>query len=87
MTPGDDPVNTADLSDSSRQLVVENCVLCGETHRHGAQDPSVARGEKSHRVAHCSDRLGAGYYLQLAEDVDPPDWWREWVMQASKGEP
>ena len=35
MTPDDDPVNTAVLSDSSCQLVVENCVLCGETHTPG----------------------------------------------------
>ena len=80
------PVNTVVFSESGRQFIIENCVLCGETHHHGSKDPAVARGELSHRVAHCSDRMGCGYYLQLAEDADPPDRWREWVLQTDEGD-
>jgi len=80
------PVNTVVFSESGRQFIVENCVLCGETHRHGSKDPAVAQGELSHRVPHCSDHKGKGYYLQLAEDADPPDWWRGWVMEANGGD-
>jgi len=69
------PVNTVRVSDSGKQLVVDDCVICGETHYHGAQDATVAKGERSHRAAHCGG-LG-GYYLELADDADPPaHWWR-----------
>jgi len=84
MTP--DPVNTVVFSESGRQLIIENCVLCGETHRHGSKDPGVARGDLGHRVAHCSDRMSPDYYLELTEDADLPDWWQEWATHVSGGD-
>lgn len=70
------PVNKVRLSDSCRQLIVDECVLCGETHRHGSADPVVANGGRSHRVEHCRGiNHQGGYYLELAENADPPEWW------------
>lgn len=74
------PVNTVRLSDSGKRLVVDNCVICGDTHHHGAYDPTVAKGGRSHRAAHCgdADRTG-GYYLELADDAEPPQHWYDWL--------
>lgn len=74
------PVNTVRLSDSLRQLVVDNCVICGDTHRHGAKDRTVANGGRSHRGAHCSgvEHTG-GYYLELDDDAEPPQRWYDWL--------
>jgi len=70
------PVNTVRVSRSGKQLVVDECVICGETHHHGAQDPTVAKGGRSHRAAHCTGRRG-GYYLELDDGTEPPaHWWR-----------
>ena len=74
------PVNTVRLSRSTKQLVVDECVICGGTHRHGAKDRTVAEGGRSHRTAHCSGVAHTGgYYLQLADDVEPPEPWFRWV--------
>lgn len=75
------PVNHVRLADDTdRQLVIDECVLCGETHRHGSLDGAVAAGDRSHRVEHCTgiDHRG-GYYLELAADAEPPTHWLEWV--------
>lgn len=81
-----EPVNHVYVSDSARQFIIESCVLCGEKHAHGAKDPAVANGERSHRVAHCTDRSGAGYYLELAPDADPPDHWWSWMRSEYGGD-
>jgi len=74
------PVNTVRLSDSGKQLVVDDCVICGRTHRHGAKDATVARGGRSHRGAHCGDvDHRGGYYIELADDAEPPQRWYDWL--------
>jgi len=74
------PVNTVRLSDSGKQLVVDDCAICGDTHHHGAHDRTVAEGGRSHRTAHCGgvDHTG-GYYLELAADAEPPQRWYDWL--------
>lgn len=86
----DAPINEVRLSDSRRQLVVDECVICGETHRHGSKDPAVARGELSHRVAHCTpdDPAGdapGGYNLRLAADAERPEGWLDRVLPNEGG--
>lgn len=74
------PVNHVRLSDSQRQFIIEECVLCGERHAHGSKDAAVANGGRSRRVAHC--RTGCQpreYYLELHPNADPPATWYEWV--------
>lgn len=70
------PVNTVRLSESTKQFVVDECEICGDTHYHGSKDRVVAEGGRSHRAAHCSrgDHSG-GYYLELADDAEPPKVW------------
>ena len=87
----DAPINEVRLSDSRRQLIVDECVICGETHRHGAKDPAVARGELSHRVSHCApdDADGdapGGYNLRLASGTERPEGWLDWVLPDEGGE-
>lgn len=72
------PVNTVYVSDSGRQFIVDECILCGDTHRHGAKDRTVADGGRSRRGAHCSLQPDE-YYLELADDADPPEVWRDWM--------
>jgi hypothetical protein len=75
------PVNYVRIADGTvRQFVIDECVLCGETHRHGSLDGMVAAGGRSHRVEHCNgiDHRG-GYFLELADDAEPPARWLEWV--------
>lgn len=74
------PVNEVRLSDSLRQFIIDDCVICGERHGHGSKDRAVAEGGRSHRAAHCHgvDHSG-GYYLELADDVEPPERWYDWV--------
>ena len=69
------PVNEVKIGDYGKLVIVEECVVCGETHRHGANDVALARGERSSRMAHCSGRHH-GYDLVLADDADPPACWR-----------
>ena len=81
------PVNQVYVSDSGRRFIIEECVQCGETHYHGAKDPTVASGGRSHRSSHCHDRhLDGGYYLELAGDADPPVHWREWASHDGGGD-
>ena len=76
----DAPVNTVRLSEATlRQFVVDECVICGETHYHGSRDHTVAKGGRSHRTAHCSGSRTGGYYIELDDDADPPDRWYSWV--------
>lgn len=77
------PVNYVRLGDSLRQFIIDDCVLCDETHRHGSMDPTVANGGRSHRSAHCTGPGGAGYYLELAPDAEPPERWYSWVDRES----
>ena len=81
-----EPVNDVYLT-SIRQFHVPECVICGEEHWHGSKDAAVARGERSHRAAHCHgvDHSG-GYFLQLAEDADPPERWYNYVDLATSAE-
>jgi hypothetical protein len=74
------PVNPVRLSESGRQFIIDECVICGERHGHGARDATVANGGRSHRASHChgADHSG-GYYLELADDEEPPEWWYGWV--------
>ena len=74
------PVNTVRLSSSLRQLIIDECVICGDRHAHGSKDPTVANGGRSHRGAHCRgvDHSG-GYYIELDDDADPPERWYSWV--------
>ena len=73
------PVNTVRVSDSGRQFIVEDCVLCGGTHYHGSKDPTVAEGGRSHRVSHCGGRSQGGYYLELDDEHEPPEHWWTYV--------
>jgi len=73
---GTKPLNPVHISESGRVAVVEECVLCGEEHRHGAADSALAAGERSSRGAHCAGRH-TEYDLVLAEDADPPEHWRQ----------
>lgn len=63
----DDPVNVIDRV-TAVHFVVESCVRCGETHRHGAA-ADLDVGDLTHRVAHCDDG-GAGYYLKRTEETE-----------------
>lgn len=56
----DDPVNVIDRI-TPVHYIVESCVRCGGTHRHGAAD-DLDVGDLTHRVAHCDG--GGGYYLK-----------------------
>lgn len=74
------PVNTVRLSDSGKQLVVEDCVICGGTHYHGSKDATVAAGGRSHRTAHCGGaEYTGGYYLELDDEAEPPQRWYDWL--------
>jgi hypothetical protein len=42
------------------------CPHCGEIHRHGGGDGLVAQG--GHRVAHCRENRGRGYFINLDAD-------------------
>jgi len=82
----DIPVNQVYVSDSGRQLIIEECVRCGETHSHGARDVTVASGGRSHRASHCTNNhLDGGYELELAEDADPPEHWWSWMRDEAGG--
>lgn len=79
------PVNPVRLSESGRQFIIDECVICGERHGHGSKDRVVANGGRSHRAAHCHDTdHSGGYYLELAADAEPPEWWYGWVGVSSE---
>lgn len=74
-----EPVNRVHFV-SIKQFHIKQCVICGEEHYHGSMDPVVANGGRSHRVEHCHGvNHKGGYYLQLADDANPPDRWYDWV--------
>lgn len=74
------PVNYVRVSDSLRQFIIDECVICGERHAHGSKDPTVATGGRSARSAHCHGVAGPGqYYLELAPDAEPPERWYSWI--------
>lgn len=78
-----EPVNEVYLS-SIRQFHIEECVICGEEHYHGSMDATVANGGRSHRAEHCHGvNHSGGYYLQLADDADPPDRWYSWLDRST----
>jgi hypothetical protein len=80
------PVNVVHFSDSGKQFIIESCVICGERHAHGSKDVGVADGDRSHRAAHChSVNHTGGYYLTLAADAEPPEWWHDWVTSERGG--
>jgi len=61
------PVNVIDETTSS-QHIVEECVICGETHYHGNATPTEP-GKYGHRVAHCDREVGYnGYWLKVPEE-------------------
>ena len=66
-----EPINEVRFA-SGRVLIVEECVICGDSHTHGAKGPAIARGEPAHRAAHCGTSDSGGYYIRLADDADPP---------------
>ena len=85
-----DPVNVVRIAEQSLEAVVDDCVICGGTHSHGPKDPSLARGEKSHRSRHCGSAVvdwddPMGYYLTLPEDYEPPEWWDKWASEEVDG--
>lgn len=73
-TEAQTPVNTVRVSDSLKRFIIDECVICGETHSHGSKSPAVANGGRSPRVAHCDDFRGQ-YYLELQSDYEPPQRW------------
>lgn len=61
----DGPVNVVDRV-TDTHYIVENCVVCGETHRHGSANYYLADDDYAHRGAHCSGSMD-GYYLTTDE--------------------
>ena len=72
------PVNKVRVSDSGRQFIVDDCVICGGTHYHGSKDSMVAEGGRSERVSHCGDIRGS-YLLELVDEDQPPEHWWTYV--------
>lgn len=64
---GDTPVNEIDRIDGI-QIVVEDCVVCGETHYHGTGNRELEPGDTLERVAHCTG--GGGYVLKMTEETE-----------------
>lgn len=84
------PIVPVTLDLETRQAVIEDCRICGETHRHSALDPALLKGRPSHRVGHCHVPGWDGdYYLRLAEGVDVPESLQRWAdrqrIEASGG--
>lgn len=63
----DGPVNEIDRIDGI-QIVVEECVVCGETHYHGTGDRELEPGDTLPRVAHCTGT--GGYVLKMTEETE-----------------
>jgi len=76
------PLNPVHIAENGREAVVEECVLCGGEHRHGAADSALAAGDRSPRVAHCAARHSE-YDIALAEDADPPEHWQRQFSEVS----
>lgn len=65
----DDPVNEMDRIEGI-QIIVEVCVICGDTHYHGTGGELPAVGDETHRVAHCGGEIGTGYHLVRTEGTE-----------------
>lgn len=63
------PVNGIDVVTDS-QYIVEECTVCGGTHRHGRVPESMEPGDTIHRVAHCTDGTVASYVLRYTADTE-----------------
>jgi hypothetical protein len=84
----DDPTNAVRIeADGVWRAVIDECVICGDTHRHGAVDVALLERKPSHRVRHCDPDVdgASGYYLELPEDADPPAEWRRQVARRTQG--
>jgi ferredoxin len=51
LRPDGKPVN--EVRHEGRRFIVEKCVLCGETHRHGCPDSDEPERYLGERSAHC----------------------------------
>jgi hypothetical protein len=62
------PINKVKLEPP--HFVVENCVICGETHRHGCPDHTEPERYLGERSAHCGniDDPAYGSYIIELED-------------------
>jgi len=49
-------------------LLELTCPHCGEKHTHGGGDGLMAQG--GHRIAHCRNSTGKGYFIELAEEAE-----------------
>lgn len=74
----DDPVNHVHVSDEWFQVVIDECVICGETHRH-SRDPKVLTGGRSYRSAHCHEPDTGGYFIELAPNANVPEQLLKWA--------
>jgi len=72
------PVNEVRVSDSGRLFIIDDCVICGGEHTHGAKDRTVAEGGRSERVSHCGQNRGS-YFLELVDEDQPPEHWWTYV--------
>lgn len=63
------PVNEIDVVTDS-QYIVEECVVCGGTHRHGRVQASIEPGDTTQRVANCTDEPVASYVLRCTADTE-----------------
>jgi hypothetical protein len=78
------PVNQVYVSDSGKLFIIEDCVRCGDQHQHGAKDGVVAAGDRATRSGHCDLQAGE-YYIELADDAEPPQAWRRWMAKQDIG--
>jgi hypothetical protein len=49
-------------------IIKLTCPHCGEKHTHGGGGGLVPHG--GHRVAHCRNSTGKGYFIKLAEEAE-----------------
>lgn len=61
------PVNHIDRA-TRVHYIVENCTICGGTHRHGAVN-DLRPGETTHRTAHCAGEL-VEYQLLMTDSTE-----------------
>lgn len=81
ISSGVNPVNRVYLS--GKVAIVEDCVVCQQTHRHGLDYKILTDGE-SPRSAHCPEFTGV-YRLRLADDEEPEDWQIRWARSRRQG--
>ena len=62
---GDYPVNVISRRNDA-SVVIDECVICGDTHRHGANEDFIY---PSHRGAHCTpDGRDVGGYWVVSDE-------------------